>query len=40
MTGKGCSKTKSGKRRRHTPITSRAQQGAMGAELGRRRKKK
>jgi len=33
MTGKGC------KKRKHTPIKSRAQQKAMGAELRRRRKR-
>jgi len=37
MSGPGCSKTKSGKRRKHTRIVSKAQQGMMGAELGRRR---
>lgn len=30
-------KTKSGKPRAHTPITSRTQQGKFGAELARRR---
>lgn len=34
MPGKNCGK---GKTRAHTPITSKAQQGMMGAELGRRR---
>ena len=34
MTGK---KTKKGKPKKHTPITSKAQQGKFGAELGRRR---
>lgn len=29
--------TKKGKHRKHTPITSEAQQGKFGAELGRRR---
>ena len=37
MTGKGCSKTKSGKHRKHTPIVSEKQRGKFGAELARRR---
>ncbi len=38
MTYKGCgSKTKSGKPRKHSPITSRRQQGKFGSELARRR---
>lgn len=37
MTGPGCSKSKGGKRRKHTPIVSEAQRGMMGAELGRRK---
>ena len=38
MTRKGCGKkTKSGKPRKHTEITSQAQQGKFGAELARRR---
>lgn len=41
MTYPGCgSKTKSGNHRKHTPITSEAQQGKFGAELRRRRKGK
>lgn len=38
MTRPGCGKkTKKGKHRKHTPITSQAQQGKFGAELARRR---
>jgi len=37
MPGKGC--PKKSKHRKHTPIVSKAQRGAMGAELRRRRKK-
>lgn len=37
-TRSGCGKkTKKGKHRKHTPITSEAQQGKFGAELARRR---
>lgn len=36
MTGPRC-KRKKGKRRKHTPIVSEAQQGKFGAELGRRK---
>lgn len=36
MTGKGCKKGG----RKHTPITSKAQRGKMGAELARRREGK
>ena len=37
MTHKGCSKTKSGKHRKHTEIRSQAQQGLFGAEYARRK---
>lgn len=37
MSGKGCKKTKKGKHRKHTPITSEAQQGAMGSAYGAKR---
>ena len=37
MTGKGCPKTKSGKRRKHTPIVSEKQQGFFGAEYARKK---
>lgn len=38
MTRPGCGKkTKKGKYRKHTPITSKAQQGKFGSELARRR---
>lgn len=41
MTYPGCGKkTKSGKHRKHTPITSKAQQGLFGAELRRRKEGK
>jgi len=37
MTGKGCSKTKSGKHRKHTEITSEKQRGKFGAEYARKK---
>lgn len=37
MTGPGCARTKKGRRKKHTPITSRAEQGAMGAALAAKR---
>lgn len=41
MTYPGCGKkTKSGKHRKHTQITSKAQQGKFGAELRRRKEGK
>jgi len=39
MTGKGCSKTKSGKHRKHTEIKSKAQRGLFGAVAGGKKTK-
>lgn len=40
MTGPECSKTKSGKHRKHTPIVTEAERGFFGAELQRKREGK
>jgi hypothetical protein len=40
MPGRGCPKKKGGKHRKHTPIVSKAQRGAMGAALAAKRGKR